>query len=41
MDVPDRWTRMEQTLSEQRVIPSHIDVEQVYTLSFLEFIYGK
>ena len=38
---PEVWTKMEQTLSEQGLLPKSVDVEQVFTMSFLEEIYGK
>ena len=38
---PEIWTGMEQTLREQGVLTAPVDVTQVYTLQFLEEIYGK
>ena len=38
---PGTWTSMEQTLREQSVITAPLDVTKVYTLQFLEQIYGK
>ena len=35
------WTVMERTLREQDVLEQPLDVEQVYTMQFLEEIYGK
>jgi NitT/TauT family transport system substrate-binding protein len=37
---PEVWTRMEQTLREQEVLTKTVDIEQVYTLDFLEEING-
>jgi NitT/TauT family transport system substrate-binding protein len=36
---PEIWTGMEQTLREQDVLTSPLDISQVYTLRFLEEIY--
>jgi NitT/TauT family transport system substrate-binding protein len=36
---PDIWSDMEQTLREQNVLTSPLDVTQVYTMQFLEEIY--
>jgi NitT/TauT family transport system substrate-binding protein len=38
---PEMWAGMERTLREQGVLTETQDVEQVYTLQFLEEIYGK
>jgi len=38
---PEVWAGMEKTLREQGVLTNTLDVEQVYTLQFLEEIYGK
>jgi NitT/TauT family transport system substrate-binding protein len=38
---PEIWAGMEQTLREQGVLTMPLDVTQVYTLQFLEEIYGK
>ena len=38
---PEIWAGMEQTLREQVVLTKALDIEQVYTLQFLEEIYGK
>ena len=38
---PEVWAAMEQTLREQGVVTNSLDVEQAYTLQFLEEIYGK
>jgi NitT/TauT family transport system substrate-binding protein len=38
---PEIWAGMEQTLHEQGVLTAPLDVAQVYTLQFLEEIYGK
>jgi len=38
---PEVWAGMEQTLREQGVITNPIDVQQTYTMQFLEEIYGK
>jgi NitT/TauT family transport system substrate-binding protein len=38
---PEVWTEMEQTLREEGLLPKSVDVEQVFTMSFLEEIYGK
>ncbi|MBU2600872.1 MAG: ABC transporter substrate-binding protein [Actinobacteria bacterium] len=38
---PETWTGMEKTLREQGVITQPLDVTQVYTLQFLEEIYGE
>ncbi|HET7145181.1 MAG TPA: ABC transporter substrate-binding protein [Anaerolineales bacterium] len=35
------WSGMEQTLREQNVLTIPLEVEQVYTMQFLETIYGK
>ena len=37
----DVWVGIEQTLREQGVLTAPLDVTQVYTLQFLEEIYGK
>ncbi|MEW6403555.1 MAG: ABC transporter substrate-binding protein [Chloroflexota bacterium] len=37
---PEVWTGMEQTLREQRVLTDPVEIEQVYTLQFLQEIYG-
>lgn len=38
---PEVWAGMEQTLREQGVLTNPLDVKQVYTVQFLEEIYGK
>jgi len=38
---PEVWAGMEKTLREQGVLTNTLDVEQVYTLQFLDEIYGK
>ncbi len=38
---PGVWAGMEKTLREQGVLTNTLEVEQVYTLQFLEEIYGK
>lgn len=38
---PEVWAGMEKTLREQGVLTNTLEVEQVYTLQFLEEIYGK
>jgi len=38
---PEIWAGMKQTLSEQGVLTAPLDVTQVYTMQFLEEIYGK
>ncbi|HEY4580979.1 MAG TPA: ABC transporter substrate-binding protein, partial [Candidatus Acidoferrales bacterium] len=38
---PEVWAGMEKTLREQGVLTNTLDVEQVYTLQYLEEIYGK
>jgi len=38
---PEVWAGMEQTLREQGVITNPLDVEQAYTLQFLEELYNK
>jgi NitT/TauT family transport system substrate-binding protein len=38
---PEVWAGMEKTLREQGVLTNTLDVEQVYTLQFLEEIYEK
>ena len=38
---PKIWAGMEQTLREQGVLTNALDIEQVYTMQFLEDIYGK
>lgn len=38
---PEIWAGMEQTLREQGVLTAPLDVTQVYTLQFLQEIYGK
>jgi len=38
---PEVWVGMEQTLREQNLLTNAVDVEQVYTMQFLEEIYGK
>jgi NitT/TauT family transport system substrate-binding protein len=38
---PEVWAGMKQTLSEQGILTAALDVEQVYTLQFLNEIYGK
>lgn len=38
---PEVWEGMEQTLREQDVLKDSLDVSQVYTLHFLEEIYGE
>jgi NitT/TauT family transport system substrate-binding protein len=38
---PEVWAGMEQTLRQQSVLTSTLDINQVYTLQFLEEIYGK
>lgn len=38
---PEVWAGMEQVLREQGVITTPLDVTQVYTMQFLEKIYGK
>jgi len=35
------WAAMEQTLREQGLLENRLNVEQVYTMQFLEEIYGK
>jgi NitT/TauT family transport system substrate-binding protein len=37
----DTWSSMEQTLREEKVLTSPLDIRQVYTLQFLDQIYGK
>jgi len=38
---PEMWAAMEETLREQGVLTSPLDVESAYTLQFLQEIYGK
>jgi NitT/TauT family transport system substrate-binding protein len=38
---PEIWAGMQQNLSEQGVIPAPLNVTQVYTMQFLQEIYGK
>lgn len=38
---PEVWAGMEQTLREQNVLTIPLEVQQVYTMQFLEKIYGK
>jgi NitT/TauT family transport system substrate-binding protein len=38
---PEVWAGMEQTLREQSVLTKTLDIRQVYTLDFLEEIYGS
>ncbi len=38
---PEVWAAMEQTLREQGVLTTTLDVTRVYTMRFLEGIYGK
>jgi ABC-type nitrate/sulfonate/bicarbonate transport system substrate-binding protein len=38
---PEVWTAMGQTLREQGVVRNSLDVEQAYTVQFLEEIYGQ
>jgi NitT/TauT family transport system substrate-binding protein len=38
---PEIWSGMEKTLREQDVLAQTVDVTQVYTLQFLQEIYGK
>ena len=38
---PEVWAGMKQTLNEQGMLSASLDVEQVYTLQFLNEIYGK
>ena len=38
---PEIWAGMEQTLREQGVLTATLDVTQVYTLQFLQAIYGS
>jgi NitT/TauT family transport system substrate-binding protein len=38
---PEVWSGMERTLREQNVLTIPVEVEQVYTMQFLEEIYGK
>ena len=38
---PEIWAGMEQTLREQGVLTKALDIDQVYTMQFLEDIYGK
>lgn len=38
---PEIWAAMEETLREQGVLTSPLDVESAYTLQFLQEIYGK
>ena len=38
---PEMWTGMEKVLREQGVLTNTVDVGQVYTLQFLQEIYGK
>lgn len=38
---PEIWASMEKTLREQGILTAPLDVTQVYTLRFLEEIYGK
>jgi NitT/TauT family transport system substrate-binding protein len=38
---PEVWDEMERTLREQGVLSNSLDVSQVYTLRFLEEIYGQ
>jgi NitT/TauT family transport system substrate-binding protein len=38
---PELWTSMEKILREQGVITTPLDVTQVYTMQFLEELYGK
>jgi hypothetical protein len=38
---PEVWAGMEHTLREQHVLTDPVELEQVYTLQFLEEIYGK
>lgn len=37
---PEVWTGMETTLREQGVLTRTVDIEQVYTLQFLQALYG-
>ena len=38
---PEVWAGMEQTLREQGVLTTTVDLRQVYTMQFLDQIYGK
>jgi len=38
---PEVWAGMEKTLREQNVLTAPLDVTQVYTMQFLEEMYGK
>jgi NitT/TauT family transport system substrate-binding protein len=38
---PEIWAGMEKTLRDQSVLTTPLDVTQVYTMQFLEEIYGK
>lgn len=38
---PDVWLGMEKTLRDQEVLSEPVNVEQIYTLQFLEEIYNK
>ena len=38
---PEVWSGMERTLREQEVLTEALEIDQVYTLQFLEEIYGK
>ncbi len=37
----DIWSSMEETLREEKVLTKPLDISQVYTLQFLDKIYGK
>jgi ABC-type nitrate/sulfonate/bicarbonate transport system substrate-binding protein len=37
----ETWSGMEQTLREEKVLTKPLDIRQVYTLQFLDQIYGK
>jgi NitT/TauT family transport system substrate-binding protein len=38
---PETWAGMEQTLREQHVLTTTLDIQQVYSMQFLDVIYGK
>ena len=38
---PDRWHGMEKILRQQGVLTKPLDITQVYTMQFLQEIYGK
>ena len=38
---PEIWSAMQQTLRDQGVLTKALNIEQVYTLQFLEEIYEK